>query len=219
MADTVQLTCSGCGCGFVRPHYDVVEAEDYYCSHECRKTEYQHSCPWEGCEYGSDSELGIKQHHKRTHGVSLTEIELTCDECGKKFTRQRSKDKYFDGTFCSSECKYNKLSDTLSESRQGESNPMFGKTGEDHPNYRGGYGQNYGEGWQRARRNALKRDNYECQDCGLTRDQHHDEFGYDLEVHHIQPFRTFDDASNANDLTNLITLCTTCHVEREHSTA
>ncbi|TKX52838.1 HNH endonuclease [Halorubrum sp. SP3] len=100
----------------------------------------------------------------------------------------------------------------------GEDNPMFGQTGEEHHNWRGGYGQNYGEGWLDARRRTLERDKYECQDCGMDRQSHKETFGYDLEVHHIQPFRTFSDAATANQLSNLITLCTTCHQKRENRT-
>ena len=172
-------------------------------------------CP--SCEYES-SELGVQQHHKRTHGESLTTTEVTCENCGETVTRQRSLVEQYEHDFCDDSCRTEWVANELSERRTGDGNPMFGQTGEDHPNWRGGYGQNYGEGWLDARRQTLERDEYECQDCGMDRETHKETFGYDLEVHHIQPFRTFSDAATANQLSNLITLCTTCHQKRENRT-
>jgi len=260
---TVTLECDGCGDSFQRPEYDVVDAENYYCSHQCRKNIGEHSCPWNGCDYTSNSELGIKQHHKRTHGISLTKITVECDTCEKEFTRQRSVEGESEGTFCSQDCKYQHLSETLSEKRQGKGNPQWsgkhstenvevvcdscGKThiitrwqkqrternfcsrecyskalsddqsGDDNFNWRGGYEPYYGPNWHSQRRQTIERDNEQCQDCGKSRDEHYEMFGTDLEVHHKTPIRTFEDTQEANKLRNLITVCKSCHVEREHS--
>lgn len=212
-----ELTCSSCGDSFTRPEYDVVEADNYYCSYECRKNIGQHECPHDDCNYTSDSEFGIKQHHKRSHGVSLTTIEIECDNCGEKFKRQRSKDKYFDGSFCSKSCRAEHTGNKLSQKRTGDGNPMYGVTGDDHHNYKGGYGQNYGKGWLEARRKAIDRDDEQCVDCGMIRSEHYDEYGFDLEVHHKTPIRTFNDTEEANELSNLVTLCVNCHQKRENS--
>jgi organic radical activating enzyme len=56
--------------------------------------------------------------------------------------------------------------------------------------------------WDRTRRDALKRDGYRCQNCGSTER---------LEVHHTIPFRI----SRSNDLSILITLCKSCHLQAE----
>lgn len=209
---STELTCSGCGDVFTRPSYNVVDAEDYYCSQGCRKKdEGELQCRYDGCGYTSDAELGIQQHHKRTHGESLTVDTFECDCCGDTFERQRSKDRHFDGTFCSKDCKYEHLSDEFSERRTGEGNPMYGRDGEDHPRWRGGYDQQYGEGWATARRQALLRDHARCQNCGMSDNEHHDEFGRQLDVHHIEPVRTFDDPSDAHELDNIVTLCRRCH--------
>jgi 5-methylcytosine-specific restriction endonuclease McrA len=65
-----------------------------------------------------------------------------------------------------------------------------------------------------ARRQVRRRDEV-CQNCG--------EDGQDgrLEVHHIVPFRLFDQSNetgkrDAHALENLVLLCRPCHMEAEH---
>jgi 5-methylcytosine-specific restriction endonuclease McrA len=57
-----------------------------------------------------------------------------------------------------------------------------------------------------------KRDGYRCQHCGKTQKQN----GRSLDVHHIRPFRLFDNYTDANELDNLISLCMSCHGKAEH---
>jgi len=66
-----------------------------------------------------------------------------------------------------------------------------------------------GPNWKRQARAARKRDGYTCQRCGITQA----EAGSVLPVHHIMPFCEFGLAryEEANQLTNLITLCRSCH--------
>jgi 5-methylcytosine-specific restriction endonuclease McrA len=77
------------------------------------------------------------------------------------------------------------------------------RTGPKNPFWRGGYEPYYGPNWFEQREKALKRDNYTCQKCGARGD----------DVHHIIPFRKFGLANylKANELSNLITLCKSCH--------
>jgi len=76
----------------------------------------------------------------------------------------------------------------------------------------------YGPNWPAQRDAARARDSYCCQHCG-TRERE----GRQHDVHHITPFRVFgyipganDSYQLANQLENLITLCSACHrrVER-----
>ncbi|MEI7988419.1 MAG: DEAD/DEAH box helicase [Chloroflexota bacterium] len=72
------------------------------------------------------------------------------------------------------------------------------------PNY-------YGSNWDTQRNLARTRDMYRCQLCGkpeITQAHH---------VHHKIPFRLFSDIQEANDLSNLITLCSKCHQKVEVS--
>ncbi|NNV07137.1 HNH endonuclease [Geobacillus sp. MMMUD3] len=65
------------------------------------------------------------------------------------------------------------------------------------------------EDYQRQRDRAMKRDNFACQRCGMTRREHYEAFNQDLHTHHIVP-RSW---GGSNYMDNLITLCRNCHVE------
>jgi DEAD/DEAH box helicase domain-containing protein len=69
----------------------------------------------------------------------------------------------------------------------------------------------YGPEWGRIREKVRERDKFTCQVCGApeTTRQH--------DVHHKVPFRTFTDATQANRLENLTTLCRTCHQQVEQN--
>lgn len=68
----------------------------------------------------------------------------------------------------------------------------------------------YGSTWHVQRDKARARDGYRCQVCGAQ------EKGRVHDVHHKIPFRTFSSATEANQLTNLITLCPACHKKVEN---
>ncbi|MGQ3723536.1 HNH endonuclease [Natrialba aegyptia] len=89
----------------------------------------------------------------------------------------------------------------------------FGNVGEDNGNYKGGHTDDYGPSYQRQRKKALERDDYECQVCGMTQTQHKQERGEQLHIHHIRPFRKYgvENHEEANRLGNLISLCQQCH--------
>jgi hypothetical protein len=73
----------------------------------------------------------------------------------------------------------------------------------------------YGDNWEKVRENAIRRDNSECQSCGVSRTEHKREWGEDLHVHHKTPLREFKSPDKANKLSNLKTLCKSCHREEE----
>jgi DEAD/DEAH box helicase domain-containing protein len=69
----------------------------------------------------------------------------------------------------------------------------------------------YGSSWKEQKDLTRARDDYICQVCGVKEtDRAHD-------VHHITPFRQFSSPLNANKLSNLITLCPSCHRRAESS--
>ncbi len=63
----------------------------------------------------------------------------------------------------------------------------------------------YGPGWPKLRDQVRTRDGYRCQVCGAP------EQGRSHDVHHKAPFRSFTSQQQANQLSNLITLCPACH--------
>ena len=75
----------------------------------------------------------------------------------------------------------------------------------------------YGPEWPAAREAALERDERRCRQCGAPERE-----GRSHDVHHIRPFREFGyvpgenrNDQQANQLDNLITLCSTCHARAE----
>jgi 5-methylcytosine-specific restriction endonuclease McrA len=76
---------------------------------------------------------------------------------------------------------------------------------------------NYGESWESISETVRSRDGNECRVCGNTSN---DIYFDKLPVHHIQPAREFDahkrnvdtDYDRMNELSNLVTLCTQCHM-------
>jgi DEAD/DEAH box helicase domain-containing protein len=68
----------------------------------------------------------------------------------------------------------------------------------------------YGPLWPRIRLQVRKRDHYCCQVCGAPESE-----GRSHDVHHKVPFRSFPTAEQANQFSNLITLCPACHRRAE----
>lgn len=90
-------------------------------------------------------------------------------------------------------------------------------TGEDHPLWKEGNERFRGSSWDEIRKEALRRDQYRCQRCGVTQPDHLENRGRSLHVHHIEPYNGFDDRSEANQLDNLISLCEHCHMTVERN--
>lgn len=151
--------------------------------------------------------------------------EYECPVCSDVFERRPSDvQNNENGPFCSLDC----LAEHRSEIMKGndismtgedhplydspEDNPMYGVRGEDHPNWQGGYDQDFRETpeWYHARREALERDDHECAECGMGRENHREEHDRDLEVHHITPVSV---GGAKFDLDNLTSLCVPCHNE------
>jgi DEAD/DEAH box helicase domain-containing protein len=77
--------------------------------------------------------------------------------------------------------------------------------------------QDYGPSWPAARNAARARDGYVCRQCGAPQRE-----GREHDVHHVRPFREFGYIPGenrndrlANELDNLITLCSSCHHRAE----
>jgi hypothetical protein len=92
----------------------------------------------------------------------------------------------------------------------GENNPMYGihRFGEKAPGWIDGRSYNpYPlEFNQELKESIRKRDNYECQNCGMTEEEHLIIIGTLLEIHHIDYNK-----QNCNK-ENLITTCKQCNL-------
>jgi len=71
------------------------------------------------------------------------------------------------------------------------------------------------QSFQTTRKVALERANGECAFCGVTTEQHRQDTGRGLDVHHVLP----RSAGGSNKPSNLIAVCRGCHKMLEHSQA
>lgn len=65
--------------------------------------------------------------------------------------------------------------------------------------------------WPVIRRQALQRDQNRCRYCKKDADELMADSDTGLHVHHIRPREEFESLDEANRLSNLITLCPSCH--------
>lgn len=118
---------------------------------------------------------------------------------------------------CSKECYIANIKND--EDRRKKISKAF--AGSKHPNWQGGssYLDNSGfrgSNWKMIRRKVLKRDNYKCVSCGISSDDHIKKYGCELNINHIIPFHQFGGMTElANKLTNLESLCKSCHTKAD----
>lgn len=120
-------------------------------------------------------------------------VETECTHCGStmRVVPSRSTDREH-GVFCSRTCHGEWLSEHV--------------VGSEHHQWEGGTIE-YGGSWWQVREAALARDDYRCQQCGLSRTQ----LDRNPDVHHIERVRDFEDPEEAHRLSNVVTLCRSCH--------
>lgn len=203
-------SCPTCGTGYTneqglklhhsREHNESIAKVDIYCERcgDFYKTVYESSkdnytyC--EDCRSAAKSERMSGESNPMSGTGEL--IEYDCKYCGEHNEHLQS---HSGGrsVFCDIECR-NKW---LSECHTGENNSMWN----------GGKEHYYGPEWQEQRQKALERDNHRCQSCGKD----NEDATIALNVHHIQPYKSFDDKEKANELNNLVCLCLSCHNQWE----
>jgi len=114
---------------------------------------------------------------------------LKCNFCDSEYERIPAKAEQ--SRFCSLQC----LADWKSQNSNAE--------------------LHYGKKWHKISRQVRARDNNKCQNCGKNNQEHLDDYGRQLPVHHIKPLRRFDSKEKANKKSNLVTLCIDCHTSVE----
>jgi len=209
-------TCNGCDERFYDP-----KARRAYCD-ECNPNAGSNNGNWRGgktetdcvrCgeafEYYPSDKPGIYCSGCIRKGTGLDRlgptragprVELNCEQCGNAFEALRSRVGRRPTRFCSIGCHGEWIAENYN--------------GENHHAWKSGRTE-YASGWLRARRLTLERDDYTCQRCGVSRI----ELDANPHVHHVVPVRTFDEPADAHELTNLVTLCASCHPKVEHGVA
>lgn len=122
--------------------------------------------------------------------------QVKCNWCKKLFYRKPSLIRG-KNNFCSQKC-------------MGRWQSKY-KRGENSNSWLGGWEKYYGANWKEQKNLTRKRDKYICQLCAKS------ESKKTFDVHHKIPFRKFGIKRylEANDLSNLITLCNSCHSKIE----
>lgn len=221
-----QEICNGCGVEFECKKSAHRAKDGYvYCSNKClldsrisQKTLVAFTCTQCGIEFtkakgffGPNSKLRFccnACHHEwqktnNPRGEDHPEHnshKVNCHTCGMVIKRQAYRFRDYNHQFCSNKCYGEWRSKTL--------------VAVDHPNWKGGDLVGYrGPNWAKQSALARKRDGYCCQHCGISQKK----VGRLLDVHHIKPFRDFgyvpdenDNYLQANELSNLISLCPGC---------
>lgn len=97
----------------------------------------------------------------------------------------------------------------------GKNNPNYEnkscQTGKNHPGYI--HGASCGKNikvFRKLKEKKRRKDNYICQDCGITQEECKKKYGGILDVHHI------DGDDTNNNLDNMISLCLSCHQKLHH---
>lgn len=181
------------------------------------------------CKYCKREFSGRKKVYCSTEcymNSKMSGATLTCKNCGNQFYAAANWVRKEKG-FCSAKCYFEyRWGDSHFETRKcafcGKEFDCFASDrkvccskrcsilhrsefnqGENSRFWRGGKMAPYHKEWRTFRRLALERDGYKCAVCGSD-DR--------LQVHHIIPYRY----SHDHNLTNLITLCRSCHSKEEY---
>jgi len=131
-------------------------------------------------------------------------VTVECSNCGDETEKIQQHVERAENNFCSESCHYDWLRENA-------------PAGSDHHQYKPNVERrDYGPSWPAQRRKARKRDQFTCQRCGMSDSDHIDTYGCELHVHHITPWDEFEDHEERNSLSNLVTLCASCHVKIEN---
>jgi hypothetical protein len=191
------MICETCG----KPFIPSPNSKGRFCSHECLfhkpSTAVKIICQ----QCGKSFMVNRARMDKAKYCSQACKSEaghawLTCIQCGKTVKVRRHVIEYgrYTGKFCSYKC------------------AATWQKGPNHSNWQGGYEKWRGPNWFAQHKAARERDNHTCQNCGITES----ELGRPLDVHHIQPWRSFDhNWQEANRLENLTSLCQRCHTSLE----
>lgn len=192
---------------------EAVEAANLNPNHEPKKEKSEHTCDWCGSTvYRHDSQVTgsnfycsreCKHEYQEAEVVGKghhqwARVECRCEYCGTIIYRKPSHLETREKVFCDMTC--------MGQYRQSSGNP----------NWKGGLAEDYGQNWEAVRQEAIERDNQQCQRCGLSSAESLSRYDKSLHVHHLVPRRDFIedgefDAERANQLSNLVTLCPSCH--------
>jgi DNA-directed RNA polymerase subunit RPC12/RpoP len=179
----------------------------YYCL-DCKKEIHRTSIRCHSCsKKGQLHPRFIGKPHCIDCGIEIYWNSKRCKKCNFKYKKLNIKK-----TYCL-DCKQ-EISRLDANRCKVCSNKFFGKEriknrnfcGTNNPNYKDGSAGIYPIDFNDSLKESIrKRDNYECQNCSMTEEEHLIVIGKVLHVHHINYNK-----QNCNE-ENLITLCNQCN--------
>jgi hypothetical protein len=143
-------------------------------------------------------EAGLEPNRKKP-------VQVSCSHCSDAIERYEYHVNRSEELFCNEGCFYRWLRD--GNAPAGQEHHQFKPEARTRADY--------GPSWPSQRQRALERDDHTCQRCGMGSKKHRVKYGMSLHVHHVVPWHEFDDHKERNDLSNLLTLCASCHAEYE----
>lgn len=214
------LTCDVCGKSFERAQCFVGMYRRHYCSRECANEGHKRLNTVQCAVCGKsmtrrDCEVRRSEQpfcSRACYGIWASkrwnkQSDIPCAQCGKALRRRQYKLISQEHQFCSRTCQHAWQSENW--------------IGENSPHWEGGAipGRDYGPNWKQQAHAARQRDGYKCRVCGVSQKRLH----RSLDVHHVRSFRQFgyirgqnNAYKEANELTNLVSLCRLCHARVEN---
>lgn len=227
--------------GGLRTHYGHVHNGSLVPTETCDECGSEFKCGKGRVGNFCSKECQMERRRREGLPARARQVTITCDGCGDEFSVPQS-DAELGKRYCSNECYY---SDSEGEDVEcewcGEYFHAYGKyanearfcsqdcygehlseelTKENHPRYKGedklSDPPDYGPGWNPAKRARVReRDNHECVSCGIGSEDHINQYGRRLNVHHESPARGATNPAVYNAMRNLTTLCVSCHQQEE----
>lgn len=170
-------------------------------------------------ENGSKPPQGGKPPQRgRTEKISteelLTEILRVTEELGK-VPEFREMDEHSDYSISTYRRRFDTWNNAVKRADLEPANPPK-VSGESHPMWKENTAKDYyGKLWSEMRSKRLERDNHKCLICGISQDKHIEKVGKDLHIHHIKPVCSFENVEDAHKISNLRTVCASCHMKWE----
>lgn len=203
-----------------------IERSPRYKDEAWLRTQYLYECRdqsdiAEECDVATTTICHWLARHEITEGESFETAD--CASCGQQFRYYPS---VRDGQYCSNECANEPrkrqvkvvcpgCEETFERRASLDTEYCSMACWSEDTNTVSDWSKMYRGVWYRQRRRAMRRDNYECAECGISNEEHKRRFGRALEVHHKVPVRLFDawdlPIEDAHTLRNLITYCRTHH--------